>query len=154
MTTSIHFHSKSTEFDWLSNFSAHPITLENVRWPSVEHFYQAQKYLGTETASQIRYAETPLKARKFGQNRSLSPRSDWDLVKELVMRQAIEAKFSQNRQIRELLIATGDAELVHESSSDLFWGRSSDAIGDNRLGIIIMDVRNQLHEHQPKKSST
>ncbi len=151
MTTSIHFHSKSTEFNWLSNFSAHPIKLENVRWPSVEHFYQAQKYLGTETANQIRYAETPLKARKIGQNRSLSPRSDWDLVKESVMRQAIEAKFAQNRQIRELLIATGDAELVHESSSDLFWGRSSDAIGDNRLGIIIMDVRNLLHERQPTK---
>ncbi len=151
MTPSIVFHSKSANYHWLSNFSAHPITVGNVRWSSVEHYYQAQKYPGTETASQIRRAETPLKARKIGQNRSLAPRADWESVKESVMRSAIEAKFTQNRQLRELLIATGDAELVHESSSDLFWGRSKEGIGDNRLGIIIMEVRKQLHDLQLKQ---
>lgn len=141
MTTPIHFHSKSIEFHWLSNFSAHPITVGKVRWQTVEHYYQAQKYPGTENAKLIRQAETPLKARKIGQNRSLSPRADWDTVKESVMQEAIAAKFAQHRQIRELLIATGDAELVHESSGDLFWGRSKESNGENRLGVIIMEVR-------------
>jgi len=112
----------------------------------VEHYYQAQKYQGTETADLIRRAETPLKARKIGQNRSLSPRSDWDTVKESVMREAIEAKFAQNRQVRKLLVATGNVELVHESSSDLFWGQSRVAIGDNLLGKIIMQVRERIQE--------
>jgi ribA/ribD-fused uncharacterized protein len=142
----IWFYSKSPEYGWLSNFSEDGFRLAGVRWPSVEHFYQAQKYAGTEAAERIRRAETPLKARKAGQDRSLHPRADWDAVKEEVMRQAIRAKFEQNRRLRDLLLATGDEELVHESSSDLFWGRSREGVGENRLGAILMEVRQELRE--------
>ena len=65
---SISFYSKSPEYGWLSNFSEHGFTLEGVRWPSVEHFYQAQKYAGAETQDRIRKADTPRKARKAGQD--------------------------------------------------------------------------------------
>jgi predicted NAD-dependent protein-ADP-ribosyltransferase YbiA (DUF1768 family) len=34
------------------------------------------------------------------------------------MRRAVRAKFEQNRQLRELLLATGDEELIHQASSD------------------------------------
>ena len=143
---SISFYSKSPEYGWLSNFSEHGFTLEGVRWPSVEHFYQAQKYAGAETQDRIRKADTPRKARKAGQDRSLVPRPDWDAVKEVVMRKAVSAKFAQNWGLRELLVATGDQELMHESASDLFWGRSQDRVGDNRLGTIIMEVRQALRK--------
>jgi N-glycosidase YbiA len=140
----IWFYSKSPEFDWLSNFSEHPFTLDGLRWPSVEHYYQAQKYVGTEAVERIRRADSPLKARKAGQDRSLIPRPDWDIVKEDVMRRAVRAKFEQNRRVREQLLATADEELIHESSSDAFWGKSRDGIGDNRLGAILMEVRQAL----------
>ncbi len=140
----IWFYSKSPDHAWLSNFSEHAFKLDGVRWPSVEHFYQAQKYAGTEAVERIRKADSPLKARKAGQDRSLTARKDWDAVKEGIMGQAIRAKFEQNRQLRELLLATGDEELVHESSTDLFWGRSRDGAGDNRLGLILMTVRQEL----------
>lgn len=60
------------------------------------------------------------------------------------MSHAILAKFEQNRNLRELLLATGDEELIHESNSDLFWGRNKDGTGDNRLGVILMDIREAL----------
>ena len=138
------FYSKSPDYGWLSNFSEHGFTLNGIYWPSVEHFYQAQKYAGSEVAERIRQADSPLKARKAGQDRSLSPRPDWDGIKEEVMRQAIRAKFEQNRRLRELLLTTGNEELIHESKSDLFWGRNQNGIGDNRLGAIIMEVRQAL----------
>lgn len=138
------FYSKSPEYGWLSNFSEGGFTLDGVRWPSVEHYYQAQKYAGTEAADRIRRAESPVKARKAGQDRSLVPRADWSEVKEEAMRRAVRAKFDQNRRLREQLLATGDEELVHESNSDLYWGRNPDGAGDNRLGAIIMDVRQAL----------
>lgn len=138
------FYSKSPDYGWLSNFSEDGFTLDGVRWASVEHYYQAQKYSGTEAADRIRKAESPLKARKAGQDRSLAPRADWDAVKEEVMRLAVRAKFEQNRRVRALLLATGPEELVHESGSDLFWGRNQDGVGDNRLGLILMEVREAL----------
>ncbi len=140
----IWFNSKSPEYGWLSNFSEHPFVLDGLRWPSVEHYYQAQKYAGTEAAERIRRADSPLKARKAGQDRSLSPRADWDATKEAVMRRAVRAKFEQHRRLRELLLATGDEELVHQSGSDLFWGHSPEGVGENRLGRILMEVRRDL----------
>ena len=140
----IWFYSKSPEYGWLSNFFEYPFVLDSVRWPSVEHYYQAQKYTGTESAERIRRADSPQKARKAGQDRSLSPRADWDAIKEEVMRRAIRAKFEQHRKLSELLQATEDEELIHESSRDPFWGRSREGVGENRLGVILMAVRQEL----------
>lgn len=78
------FYSKSPEYGWLSNFSEHGFNLDGVWWASVEHYYQAQKYPGTDAAVHIRKAESPAKARKAGQDRSLVPRADWEAVKEEV----------------------------------------------------------------------
>jgi ribA/ribD-fused uncharacterized protein len=108
--------------------------------------YQAQNFLGTETFEQIRKSATPLKARKTGQNRSLALRPDWHQVKEEVMRRAICAKFEQNKQLKLRLLATGEEELIHYSSRDLFWGRNKEGVGDNRLGKIIMEIRKSFHE--------
>lgn len=141
------FYSKCAEYSWLSNFSEHKFTLDGLRWLSVEHFYQAQKFLGTKTFEQIRRSATPLKARKIGQNRSLVIGSDWHQVKEEVMKRAIRAKFEQNKRLRSQLLATGEEELIHYSSRDLFWGRNEEGIGDNRLGEIIMEIRQKLRNY-------
>ncbi len=141
---SIVFHSKSPDYAWLSNFSEHRFELDGVFWPSVEHYYQAQKYAGTPVELQICEAGDPLKARKMGQNRALVVREDWDAVKEEVMRRAVRAKVSQNRRLREQLLATGNELLAHQSSSDSYWGCGPDGLGHNRLGIILMEVRNEL----------
>ena len=142
----IFFYSRIRQYAWLSNFSRHGFTLAGVRWPSVEHYYQAQKFAGTEMAEQIRQAVSPLKARKAGRNCSLALRSDWDEAKEVVMRRAIRAKFEQNGWLQRLLLATGDEELIHYSSVDLFWGRNEDGVGDNRLGAIITEVRQSFRQ--------
>ncbi|MCB1211642.1 MAG: NADAR family protein [Verrucomicrobiales bacterium] len=138
------FKSKHPTLSWLSNFSKHGFELEGSRWASVEHFYQAQKYAGTEAWSRIRAAGSPMEARKAGQDRSLTPRKDWEAVKLEIMRQALWAKFDQNRRLKQMLIDTGTEELVHESSSDLFWGRSRDGEGENQLGQLLMRVRDEL----------
>jgi N-glycosidase YbiA len=142
--TPILFSSKSADYGWLSNFSTEGFTLDAVRWPSVEQYYQAQKFAGTAAVERIRSADSPLKARKAGQDRSLVPRADWDDIKEDVMRLALRAKFTQNRRLRERLVATGDAALVHASSSDVFWGQTADGVGENRLGVLLMELRATL----------
>lgn len=140
----IWFKSKNPTYAWLSNFSEHGFRLDDTHWASVEHYYQAQKYAGTDAFNRIRHASSPLKARKAGQDRSLVPRDDWEDVKLDVMRKALFAKFDQNQRLQRMLIDTGDEELVHESTSDHFWGRSLDDVGQNELGKLLMSVRDDL----------
>lgn len=92
----------------------------------------------------MKESKNPFDARKAGQDRSLVVRGDWEEVKMGAMRRALEAKFSQNRKLLEMLVATGDVELVHESGSDRFWGRDREGIGENRLGVMLMEVREGL----------
>ncbi len=140
----IFFFSKSTDYAWLSNFSEHAITLDGQRWPSVEHFYQAQKYVDQQIVQRIRQSDSPQKARKTGQDRSLVTRPDWESTKVSVMQRAVSAKFEQHRRLKDLLAKTGAEEIVHQSSSDLFWGRNETGEGENRLGELIMEIRKDL----------
>ena len=139
-----HFHSKNPATSWLWNLSSHGLVLDAVKWRSVEHYYQAAKYEDAAVVKRVREAKTPFDARKAGQDRSLVVRGDWEEVKMAVMRRALEAKFSQNRKLRKMLVATGAEELVHESGSDRFWGRDREGMGENRLGVMLMEVRDSL----------
>ena len=141
---SIWFKSKDPAYSWLSNFSEIGFEIDGVRWRSVEHYYQAQKHTDPKVAERIRKADSPLKARKAGQDRSLTPRDDWDAIKLEVMRRGLDTKFTQNRRWRTQLIETGEEELLHESSSDLFWGRTQDGDGENMLGELLMEIRKGL----------
>lgn len=40
----VNFYSVGDEFGAFSNFAAYPITLEGRRWPTSEHYFQAQKF--------------------------------------------------------------------------------------------------------------
>lgn len=140
----IWFYSKSPEHGWLSNLSEHGFELEGKRWRSVEHYYQAAKYGDSATRERIRLADSPTRARKLGQDRSLTVRADWERIKGDVMARAVRAKFEQNPRLRNQLLATGAEELHHESNHDLYWGRARDGRGENRLGVILMALRADL----------
>lgn len=144
MSQPVVFHSKDPETGWLSNFHSVRITLDGESWPSVEHYYQAQKYLDPILRKSIRAAADAAQARKLGQSRSVVPRGDWEAIKVGIMTKALRAKFTQNRALGERLHATGDAEIVHRSSTDLLWGRDSDGLGENLLGQLLMALRAEL----------
>ena len=70
--------------------------------------------------------------------------ADWEVVKEDVMRVAVRAKFTQHAALAEMLVATGDAEIVEHTPNDSYWGDGGDGSGKNRLGRILMEVRAEL----------
>ena len=146
--TVIHFYSVSADFGEFSNFAPFPIQLGGKRWPTSEHYFQAQKFLEKEHHESIRQAKSPMIAARMGRSRKLPLRKDWESVKDQIMREAVLAKFTQHEELRELLLSTGDAKLVEHTTNDSYWGDGGDGSGKNKLGLILMEVRDLLKQEE------
>lgn len=143
----IYFYKAYDPYGCFSNFSPHPIYCEGQLWQTVEHFYQAHKFYYTPDAAiipKIQQAATPDEAAAIGRDACLSPRRDWDNVKQAVMWQGVLTKFQTHHDIAAILLATGDAEIIEDSPVDYYWGCGADGTGYNYLGKILMRVRKTL----------
>jgi ribA/ribD-fused uncharacterized protein len=118
--------------------------LKGKLWPTTEHYFQAQKFAGSEHEEEIRLARTPSIAARMGRSRSLPLRPDWEAVKDNVMREALRAKFDQHPKLKSLLLSTDDAELIEHTRNDNYWADGGDGSGKNRLGELLMELRTQL----------
>jgi ribA/ribD-fused uncharacterized protein len=145
----INFYSTTGEYGCFSNFSKHPVFLKGKRWPTSEHYFQAQKFAGTEHEEEVRKCETAREAANMGRSRKLPLRRDWERVKEQIMLEVVRAKFTQHDDLKQVLLVTGDATLVEHTANDSYWGDGGDGSGKNRLGRILMQVRDELRATPP-----
>jgi len=60
------------------------------------------------------------------------------------MKLVLRAKFSQHTHLMQMLIDTGDAQLVEDSPYDAFWGIGRDGTGQNQLGLLLQEIRAEL----------
>ncbi len=144
----IYFYStREIPYGCFSNFSAHGFELGGRYWKTSEHYFQAQKFAGTEHEEELRLAKTPKEAANKGRERYRPLRSDWEEIKDDIMRRAVTRKFETHASIRKVLLSTGEEELVEKTSDDYYWGCGTTGTGKNRLGKILMEVRAALREH-------
>lgn len=146
----IYFYSIREEYGCFSNFSPHGFVLDDLYWFTSEHYFQAQKFIGTPHAEQVRLVKTPKDAAKMGRERTRPLRPDWEQVKDDIMRKAVLRKFETHADIRKILLSTGDAEIVENSPIDFYWGCGADGGGKNMLGIILMEVRETISQSFPQ----
>ena len=130
------------KYAFLSNFYESPIAEDRIIYPTVEHYFQAQKTLDINERKKIAAADTPGKAKRLG--RSVTLRPDWEEIKLGVMEHAVREKFTTHSILRVMLVGTGDEELVEGNWwNDRFWG-VCEGTGANHLGQILMKVRDEL----------
>ena len=137
------------DYRWLSSFWMSEFIHEEKLWASVEHYYQASKATNQADADMVRQLSRPGKAKRAG--RAIKVRADWDIIKDEIMLRGVRAKFQQNQGLADKLLATGDAELIEENQwGDVYYG-TCQGYGENRLGKILMRVREELKESQWKE---
>jgi ribA/ribD-fused uncharacterized protein len=142
----IYFYSAGEKpYGCFSNFSPHGFELDGLWWQTSEHYFQAQKFFGTEHLEEIRLVKSPADAAKMGRDRNRPLRQDWEEIKEDVMEKGLICKFKTHKDIREILLSTGDKLIVENAPQDYYWGCGKDGSGKNRLGEILIKVRTLLH---------
>ena len=125
----------------LSNFFPCKFHVNGEWVKSVEHYYQAQKYIhNQEHYDEVMNASTPAHAKKIG--RKYEIRDNWDGVKYGIMVDAIYAKFSQVQECRTVLLNTKNYPIHEDSPFDYVWGWRNN--GDDLLGEILMNTRTTI----------
>ncbi len=149
MTDEILFYEPEDTHGFLSNFALSPIKLDDTIWPSSEHYYQAQKFTDPKIQLEIQTAETPDEAFRLSRQYSDQIKDDWLDVRNTVMRFIVFEKFSQNPFFTHLLVSTGDRTIKEHSHKDAYWGDGGDGQGCNKLGKILMEVRQYFSKREP-----
>jgi hypothetical protein len=141
----IYFYRERDEpYGSFSNYSRHSFDIDGVVWATVEHYFQAQKFLGTAHEDAVRLAKTPHIAKMMGNDRAHPLRDDWQTVKDDIMRLAVRRKFEAHADIREILLSTGDLPIVEDSPYDYYWGCGAERTGRNMLRNILVETRSIL----------
>ncbi len=132
------------KYFFLSNFYLAPIRLQGRVFASTEHYYQWSKFAKTdpEYAELIIAAITCTETKRLARSKDHQMDPKWDENKAKIMKEALEAKFSDHPRLRDQLIATGDAILHEDAKDDYIWGiGTKQRSGQDLLGRLLMEVR-------------
>lgn len=130
------------EYAFLSNFHSCEIRLEIFQnsyvFNNAEAAFQAYKCDRPDDIVQFTNMNGP-QAKRVG--RKVRLRHDWEYIKDSIMEYVVSAKFYQNKDLCDKLLATGNRELIECNTwNDTYWG-VCDGKGQNKLGKILMKVR-------------
>ena len=132
--------------------------VEGIRYNCAEQYMMAEKarVFGDEiTRKKILLTTEPDVIKQLGREVENFNAEKWDALSGEVVIRGNLAKFSQNEELLEVLLATEDKVLVEASPYDKIWGigmKQSEAEkehphiwkGTNKLGFALMEVRDML----------
>ena len=138
------------QYFFLSNFYEYPIYYNKLVFCNAEAAFQAQKVINEK--DQYKFINlNASQARKLGKTVQL--RKDWEEIKDNVMYEIVKRKFTINKELQQKLLETKEEELVEGNWwHDTYWGvDSKTGIGQNKLGKILMKVREEVKNNNAIK---
>ena len=154
------FHNPYEENGFLSNWFLASFYLNGMKFSSVEQYMmycKARCFKDIAVAEQIMKTNDVAIIKSLGRSVSHYDDAIWSQVREKTVFDAVMAKFSQNADLKQLLLNTGDAILAECAVKDLIWGiglsmKDSNRFdmnkwrGENLLGKVLMKVRETLRK--------
>src|SRR3972149_7316486 len=127
-----------------SNFSLHPVILPDLgTFPTSESAFQVQKSPNDKDyIEKQKTAKNPAYSKIIGRHCKL--REDWNEVRDKIMYKVVWYKFQQHPDIKQVLINSGLRPLYEHTHNDSYWGDGGDGSGQNKLGRILMKIREKL----------
>ena len=133
------------EYRWLSNLGKARIMLDGMEYDSVEKAYQAAKW----PVGEREFFVSGIKNQDaIDYNREHTPTKytpqEWEDIKLEVMRFCLEQKFDPacNPENTQKLVQTEERYLEETNWwNDTFWGKSLNGDGENNLGKLLMEIR-------------
>ena len=164
-------HANAYVFYWNGPFSQWQpceIVMDGVTFNTAEQammYFKALLFEDTEIAEQIKLAKEPGKQKALGRKVRRFDEASWVANREAIVLDINRAKFRQNKGLRRKLFQTGTRFLVEASPLDTIWGIGLDADaarqtpphewpGQNLLGKIVTQVREELRAEFPKEAET
>ena len=134
------------EFFCLDNFSSFAVVYKGVKYPTVEHAYQSQKFANTapKIADEIANSFSAYEAQKIAHANKKDYDSQWDYIKVGIMEELLRLKLEQNAYVKTKLLQTKDYLICEDSPKDDFWGIGFNRDGQNQLGKLWMKLREEI----------
>ena len=154
----VYFHKSDEANGFLSNWFMSDFDLDGIHYTSSEQYIMYQKCVlfgDKRSADAVLAAKDVALQQKIGRNAAGYIGYVWSGARQAIAMRGLYAKFSQNIDLKEKLLNTGDAYLVECSGGDRIWAcgirisddRRLDAsnwAGENILGFALMEVRERL----------
>lgn len=143
-----------------SQWSPHSFVEDGITYKTAEHYMMAQKaklFNDMESFNLAINCPDPKSVKALGRGVKNFDASLWDKHKRDIVYRGNLLKFSQNEDIKKKLIGTGECVMVETSPYDKIWGigigpndtrvvNPDQWKGENLLGFILMEVRNELRK--------
>jgi ribA/ribD-fused uncharacterized protein len=139
-----------------TQWAASKFTVDGVEYTHAEQFMMAEKarlFNDTETLEKIMKAKTPREQKDLGRQVKGFDKAKWDAVARDSVYKGNYAKFTQNPEMKEALMATDGMLLVEVNPRDQIWGIGIDGDaarrgepwrGLNWLGEVLTKLREAL----------
>ena len=153
------FHNPEEENGYLSNWYPSNFMVDGIQFSSMEQFMMYRKAICFHDeciAEKILSTKDVAKIKALGRAVKDYDENYWNGVRQVIVYEGLLAKFSQNNELKDNLVNTGNVILAECAVKDRIWGiglsmkdenryDKSKWRGENLLGYPLMMVRERLN---------
>ncbi|MFC2661713.1 MAG: NADAR family protein [Eubacterium sp.] len=158
----IGFHEPEKEYGFLSNWYEAEFTIDGKTFTSIEQYMMYRKavvFHDEEHAQKVLSLTDAREIKAIGRKVRNYNDTVWNGVRQIIVYEGLMAKFTQNKELRDKLLATGGAILAECNPGDPIWGIAMERDDENRyymetwkgsnyLGFLLMMVREKLKKEK------